>query len=92
MDTNNLRQRYLLIGRDQHGDLEGQGVDDQTEALRIIADNDYPYMQWFELLDSYETAPELRLIDERQLELLVREFEADRWADERHENSLGVAG
>lgn len=92
MDTNGLRHRYLLIGHDQYGDWDGQGVTHQTEALRIVADNDYPYMTWVELLDGKETNDELRLITGPAFERLVQEYKDSRAADERHERSLGVTG
>ncbi len=87
------RDRFLLIGRHKStGKLEGHPTAKWDEAMRVIADDDYPAFEWTAIYDSQEQYEALRLIEGGMLDGLVAEFIASRRADVWHEGSLERTG
>ncbi len=87
------RDRFLLIGRCREtGKLDGHPAAKWDEAMRVIADDDYPGLEWTAIYDSEERYTELRLIEGGMLDGLVAEFVASRRADVRQDRSLARTG
>ncbi len=87
------RDRFLIIGRHREtGKLDGHPTSGWNEAMRVIADDDYPALEWTAIYDSEERYTELRLIEGEMLDGLVAEYVASRRADVRQDRSLERTG